>query len=110
MTIAERIKELRKRRKYTQKELAELMSVKPATISGWELARNEPSIDSIKKLTKIFEVSTDYLIGNEVGNSLDPAATDLDEMLDNASSYKSNVIDNRDREMIKQYLDALFKR
>ena len=44
MSIASRIKQLRTQKNYTQKDLASLLSVKPTTVSGWELGRNEPSI------------------------------------------------------------------
>lgn len=63
MALSDRIKDARKNKHYTQKELAELMNVKSTTISGWELGRNEPSIDSLKKLAQKLDVSFDYLAG-----------------------------------------------
>lgn len=49
MNIAQRIKDLRLSKHLTQKELAQLLNVKPTTVSGWELGRNEPSIDTLMK-------------------------------------------------------------
>nr|DAD85261.1 MAG TPA: helix-turn-helix domain protein [Myoviridae sp. ctk251] len=49
MNISSRIKYLRNEHHLTQKELAKMLNVKPTTISGWELGRNEPSIDTLKK-------------------------------------------------------------
>ncbi|NRO04104.1 helix-turn-helix domain-containing protein [Lactobacillus helveticus] len=63
MALSDRIKDARKNKHYTQKQLAELMNVKSTTISGWELGRNEPSIDSLKKLAQKLDVSFDYLAG-----------------------------------------------
>lgn len=63
MNIAERIKNARLNKHYTQKELAELINVKSTTVSGWELGRNEPSIDTLKKLANKLDVSFDYLAG-----------------------------------------------
>ena len=57
MNIAQRIKDLRLSKHLTQKELAQLLNVKPTTVSGWELGRNEPSIDTLKDLARIFGVS-----------------------------------------------------
>lgn len=65
MAIAERIKEYRKQRHYTQKELATLINVKPTTVSGWELGRNTPSIEMLKKLADILNVPFDKLAGVE---------------------------------------------
>ena len=68
MTLAERIKSARNNMHYTQKDLAELMNVKSTTVSGWELGRNEPSIDTLKKLANKLGVSFDYLAGVEYKN------------------------------------------
>ena len=77
MTLAERIKNARSNMHYTQKDLAELMNVKSTTISGWELGRNEPSIDTLKKLAAKLEVSFDYLAGVEDENRTKPSDTAL---------------------------------
>ncbi|MCO6527812.1 XRE family transcriptional regulator [Lactobacillus sp. ESL0236] len=63
MSISKRIKDARLNKRYTQKELADLLNVKSTTVSGWELGRNEPSIETLKKLSKILNVSFDYLAG-----------------------------------------------
>lgn len=66
MNIAQRIKDLRLSKHLTQKELAQLLNVKPTTVSGWELGRNEPSIDTLKDLARIFGVSVDYMAGGQM--------------------------------------------
>ncbi|MGJ4063502.1 helix-turn-helix domain-containing protein [Limosilactobacillus mucosae] len=78
MSIAERIKEYRKQRHYTQKELATLINVKPTTVSGWELGRNTPSIEMLKKLADILNVSFDELAGVE-SNSYSSNVSNKDE-------------------------------
>ena len=65
MTLAERIKNARVEKRYTQKDLADLMNVKSTTVSGWELGRNEPSIETLKKLAQKLDVSFSYLAGVE---------------------------------------------
>lgn len=77
MTLAERIKSARNNMHYTQKDLAELMNVKPTTVSGWELGRNEPSIDTLKKLATKLGVSFDYLAGVEDKNKIRSSDTAL---------------------------------
>lgn len=63
MSLASRIKDSRKLKGYTQNDLAKIMDVKAATISAWEVGRNEPSIEMLKKLSKVLGVSFDYLTG-----------------------------------------------
>lgn len=65
MTLAERIKDAGIAKHYTQKDLAKLINVKSTTVSGWELGRNEPSIETLKKLAQKLDVSIAYLVGVE---------------------------------------------
>ena len=58
-----RIKELRKERDMTQEELGELLGVKRATVSKYENEQMAPSIDVLKKLSEIFSVSINYILG-----------------------------------------------
>ena len=109
MNLAERIKEARISKHYTQKDLAELINVKSTTVSGWELGRNEPSIDTLKKLAEKLEVSFDYLAGVYSSANRNITDTDLDSMLDSAHSYDGKPMNDHDREIIKTYLKGYFQ-
>lgn len=63
-TIGQRIRELRKELNLTQPELADKIGVAKSVISFWENNINIPRADYIAKLSKIFDVSADYLLGN----------------------------------------------
>lgn len=65
MTIGERIKELRKENNMTQKNLAGLLFLSQDTISLWETNKSLPDLESVIKLTQIFKVSSDFLLGIE---------------------------------------------
>ena len=58
-----RIRELRKRKKMTQKELAEHLRIADSTLSYWEMGRYEPDNESLLTLSKFFHVSIEYLLG-----------------------------------------------
>ena len=60
--FGEKIKKYREEKKITQVEVAEILGVKPATISKYEAGALEPNIESLKKLAEIFEVSVDELL------------------------------------------------
>ncbi len=84
-TFGEKIKDLRKERGETQKELAQALSVTVSTLSHWECDYQEPSFKDLAVLANYFDVSTDYLLGitQDEGaprlNAPAPAALPLDE-------------------------------
>ena len=65
--LGEKIKKYREEKKITQVEVAEILGVKPATISKYEAGALEPNIESLKKLAELFEVSVDELLKEEIG-------------------------------------------
>jgi len=62
-TFSERLKKLRKEKKLTQEELANMLNVGVSTISMYETGKSTPNDEIKKKLADIFDVSIDYLIG-----------------------------------------------
>ena len=60
--LGEKIKKYREEKKMTQVEVAEVLGVKPATISKYEAGTLEPNIESLKRLAELFEVSVDELL------------------------------------------------
>ncbi|MBP3937375.1 MAG: helix-turn-helix transcriptional regulator [Clostridia bacterium] len=61
--LSKKIYELRLSFGWTQVQLAQKLSVTKQTVSNWENDNIQPSIDMLIKLSKIFNVSTDYLLG-----------------------------------------------
>lgn len=60
--LGEKIKKYRENKNMTQNEVADILGVKSATISKYETNTLEPNIESIKKLSEIFEISIDELL------------------------------------------------
>lgn len=63
-----RLKEVRKSRGLTQKEIAEQVGVNQNTYSYWENEKTHIDSSSLKKIAEIFGVSVDYLLGGEQPN------------------------------------------
>lgn len=77
-SIGERIKYLRKNKGLTQTELGDKFGVTKTAVSNWEKNFREPNIETIDKLSKIFNVSVEYLInGNQSNNLLEPIIENL---------------------------------
>lgn len=63
-TIGKKIKNLRKAKKWTQLQLAEKIGKQDSTVRTWELGRSEPDNATVIKLSQLFGVSADYLLGD----------------------------------------------
>lgn len=61
--FATRLRELRLEKGYTQQQIAEKLNIRQQSYIRYEYATGEPSLETLVKLAKIFEVSTDYLLG-----------------------------------------------
>ncbi len=63
--FGKRLKELRRDKKLTQKQLAAFLKVSGNTICSWENDKQEPSMADLLKLSETFEVTLDYLFGKD---------------------------------------------
>lgn len=92
---AERIRELRTARGWTQAELARRMNVTRNGVNSWEQGLSMPSPAYLVELAKVFSVSTDYLLGVENLTTINVTGLDehdvgiLTELADRLRYYKS---------------------
>ena len=66
MILAEKIALLRRQNGWSQEELADQLKVSRQAVSKWEGGTSIPDLDKILKLSALFEVSTDYLLKDEL--------------------------------------------
>lgn len=64
--LGERIKELREVNNLTQKDLAEKLFVSDKVISKWENSISEPDVDTLVKLSEIFNTSLEFLMTGNI--------------------------------------------
>lgn len=57
-----RLKEIRKKRNLTLKQVGKMVGVSEPTISNYETGKREPDFDILCRLADVLEVSTDYLL------------------------------------------------
>ena len=65
MEFKEILKGLRKAKNVSQSVLAEKLNISLKTVSHWETAYTEPSINQLIQIADFFEVSLDELLGRE---------------------------------------------
>ena len=63
MMTGQRIRDLRKEKRLSQTELADVVHVSQQTITAWENDKAEPSSSAIAALADYFGVTIDYLLG-----------------------------------------------
>ena len=63
--LGHRIYELRTAFGWNQVQLAEKLNISKQTVSNWENENIQPSIEMLVRLSTLFRVSTDYLLGLE---------------------------------------------
>jgi len=69
MILADKIILLRKKAGWSQEELAEQLSVSRQSVSKWEGAQSIPDMEKIVQMSRLFGVSTDYLLKDEIEES-----------------------------------------
>lgn len=75
MNLPEKLVLLRKQKGLTQQELAETLQVSRQAISRWEVGSAAPSTDNLKELSNLYDVSVDYLLGDDSGDISVPSDT-----------------------------------
>ncbi len=69
--FSERLKQLRTERKLTQRQVAMMVGVTRSTLSTYENQARYPSYDILVSLSRIYGVTTDYLLCKEERQYID---------------------------------------
>lgn len=72
--LGQRLKALRAARQISQKDLAAQLFVSPQAVGKWEREEATPNPDTVRKLSELFDVSADYLLGRELSPNASPAS------------------------------------
>ena len=77
MKLHDKIYELRKKEALSQEALAEKLGVSRQSVSKWETGEATPEASKLLAFSKIFGVTTDYLLNDEMGKEKEPEAPDF---------------------------------
>lgn len=103
MDLYERIKELSKTKGVSIRQLEEKLGLANATIRRWGI--QNPGIDKVQAVAKYFNVSVDFLLGNEKLEQ-PKFSPELLDAIDNAEGFSGKPLDDHDKEIIKGLLAA----
>jgi len=103
MKLSNKIKILRKKMGISQHQLADKVGIHITHLSRLENEHLQPSLDVVRKLMDIFEVSADYLLNDEV---------DTYEVSINDKSLATKIrlidkLEDKDREALSQVIESM---
>ncbi|BFL55100.1 MULTISPECIES: helix-turn-helix transcriptional regulator [Streptococcus] len=67
MTLAEKLKSMRKQTGLSQEQLAEKLGVSRQAVTKWETDAGIPDIENVMAISALFDISMDELLSNEKG-------------------------------------------
>jgi len=104
MTIGEKLRKLRSEKGLSQQGLEQLSGVHCKTLSKYENGRVQPTADTLRKIAKALQVTSDYLIFDNAPKNGISTLNDL-ELFERFKEVEMMSPENRD--MIKNMIDAL---
>ena len=93
MILADKIMTLRKKTGWSQEELAAQLNVSRQSVSKWEGAQSIPDMDKVVQMSRLFGVTTDFLLKDELEMEEHTQSTPIDEpplrrvTMEEASAY-----------------------
>jgi transcriptional regulator with XRE-family HTH domain len=88
--LGQRLKQARLAADLTQEAVGQLLDISKVTVSSWEIGKNVPDALTIRRLSKIYNVSTDTLLRK---SSASPKARMLAEQYDQLAPSEQQAFD-----------------
>ena len=111
-----KLKNLRKSKNFLQGDIAKRLNVSTSTVGMWEQGRAQPDALCIKQLANMFDVTTDYLLDNDVEINddnkqlLETISTDLSNPLDKALYSKASELhSDKDKQIVLNIIEGFIK-
>lgn len=109
--FSEKLKDLRKRTKKNQEEVANDLGLTRSNYSHFENGRNQPDNETLVKLANYYNVTTDYLLGHDVPDwATQDDIIDLEEMLNSNvnMAYGGENLTEEEKQRVKDVLTGIF--
>jgi transcriptional regulator with XRE-family HTH domain len=106
--FGEKIARLRKRRRWTQRELADRMHIHQSMVTRWEKGQVAPRNDTLERLATTFEITVDELLSPIMSLQKVSAPVDDPEMRQLFS--EASALEGKDREVLKAVIEAMLVR
>lgn len=101
--LGERLTKLRKQKKLTQQELANVLKISRSSLSQYEINKRQPDYDTLKMFADYFNVTIDYLI---TGNMFEKSP---DEMWEKFLDPKTQIFFKDLQDAPEEKIDELIR-
>lgn len=109
MNFGIKLKALRTEKKLTQSQLAEILQTSKSNISKYEANSIEPNFETLVKISKLFGVSIDYLLGLENIDSTTKRLLTYYAEISDLSETSENTQDLVNETMVKSLISSFNK-
>lgn len=103
-TFGNIIRDLRKQKGITQKELAQSLQLSESTIGMYERNERQPDYNTLIRIADYFNVSTDFLLGRDFNVKEDRNNKELDQWLNDIKLAPSQK-----REELKRFWNFIMQ-
>ncbi|WP_277680357.1 helix-turn-helix domain-containing protein [Gracilibacillus dipsosauri] len=104
MKYGERLKKLRNKKGFSQKELTDRLNLNRSTYARYELCQTQPDFDTLDKLANFYDVTVDYLLGR----SNDPRLTEKeDKEIDKQTRELLDMLDELPPDRKDHYMEEI---
>jgi len=114
VSIGSRLKYIREKRGWSQTFVCKKLSIPNSTLSGYERDYRSPDPEVLIKLSDIYEVSVDWILGKEDSRNNLPSAEDLQTTLqalkEKRARWGARKLSDSEQEMLEKILEAVIKR
>ena len=91
MSLGERLYELRKKKGFSQEEVAEKLNVTRQSVSKWETDESKPDFDKIVPICELFEITSNELLTGEV-QEIEPEVIVKDNKKKKAITISASIL------------------
>lgn len=90
MKLNDKLKNLRKEHKFNQQNIADALGINRSTYAFYETGRTVPPIETVVALSKIYNISLDYILGSEEEITLAKVYDDIAAYVDPIAYLKGD--------------------
>ncbi|MBD2845934.1 helix-turn-helix transcriptional regulator [Paenibacillus sp. IB182496] len=108
--FAKRLKQLRKKRKYSMQEVADQVGVAKSTYAGYESGYRQPTLETTQAIARKLHTSADYLLG--LTDHIDPQepSSNARELLNHEQLHWDGVpLEREDLELVRLLLERVVR-
>ena len=110
MTFQQRLRLARKNKKLTIEQVAEKIGVAKSTYANYELSNREPNLSTVQALSKVLDVSVDYLLGISDNPRCNNIETNARLYLQNKTIHWDGIqLEEEELKLVRDFLEHVIK-